>query len=237
VGTTTTALNIALSLAMQGKAVVLAEMRSSFGTLSCHVRGTPKANLRNLLDLSADQIGIKELDGVLCQEQAGLRILYGPQHANEWKEIEFKQAQAIIKGLTQMVDTVVLDLPCHPSPATEAAIRLCSFIGVIVEREPGAVAAGKAMVAQLQQWGEGGGIIGAIVVNRTVYPVPMDFGEIQSGMGCPILGVVPWAATACLRAIREGAPLVIGQRENDAAFALSDIAQKIAANKLVAINL
>jgi hypothetical protein len=135
-----------------------------------------------------------------------------------------------------MADIVVLDLPYAPSPATEVAVRQCEFVSVIVEREPAAVAAGKNVVAQLQAWGEGGGIIGALVVNRNVYPVPMDFVEIRAGIGCPIVGVVPWAATACLRAIRERAPLVIGQRDNDAAFALSDIASKLAANKLVAIN-
>lgn len=237
VGTTTTALNIALALAMQGKPVILVELRPTFGTLSSHLQGKPKANLRNLLDLNPNQIGVKELDATLCQGQAGLRILFGPQEVNESKEIDPLAAQAIVKGLSQMVDTLVLDLPCQPSPATEAAVRLSSFIAVVVEREPTAVAAGKTMVAQLQQWGEGGGIIGAMVVNRTIYPVPVEFGEIQAGMGCPVVGVVPWAATACLRAIREGAPLVVGQRENEAAFAFSDMAAKLAANKLVALHL
>ena len=237
VGTTTTALNIALSLAIQGAPVILAELRPSFGTLSSHFHRNPKSSLKDLLVLSADRIGARELDAALCQDQAGLRVLFGPQLAGDAQEIAPQQADAIVRGLSQMAEILVLDLPTQPSAATEAAVRLCDFIAVVLEREPASVAAGKAMVSQLQAWGVGGGVLGAVIVNRTVYPVPIEIGEIQAGIGCPIIGMVPWAATACLRAIREGAPLVIAQRDNDAAMSLAEIAGKIAKYQLAALNL
>ncbi|HUY87934.1 MAG TPA: response regulator [Pirellulales bacterium] len=237
VGTTTTALNIALSLAVRGKPVILAELRPSFGVLSCHLHANPKGTLRGLLDLPAEQIGARQLDSVLCQDQAGLRVLFGPQHAEDSKEIAPQQAEAIVKGLSQLAEIVLLDLPSQPSCATEAAVRLCDFVAVVIEREPAAVAAGKEMVAQLQCWGVGSGLMGAVIVNRTVFPISMELAEIQTGMGCPIVGLIPWAATACLRALREGAPLVVGQRDNDASFSYAEIADKIAANKLVPLTL
>lgn len=237
VGTTTTALNIALSLAVRGKAVILAELRPSYGTLACHLRWNAQNNLRGLLDLPLAQLGVDELEAALCQGQAGLRILFGPQQAKEGKDIDPDFAVAIIKGLLQMADFLVLDLPNQPSPATEAAVHMCNFVAVVTEREPAAVAAGRVVVHQLQAWSVGGGVVGAVIVNRTIYPVPIEFVEIQSTMGCPIVGMVPWAATACLRALRDGVPLVLGQRENDAACSLVEIAAKIAENKLVGMTL
>lgn len=236
-GTTTTALNVALSLAMQGKPVIFVELRPYFGTLACHLNRIPQNNLRNLLDLPPEQIGPQELDSALCQCQAGLRVLFGPQQAKEYKDIDPKQAEAIVRGLARKAEFVVLDLPNQPSPATQAAVQLCSFVAVVTEREPAAIAAGKATLNQLQSWGVGGDVVGTIIVNRTIYPITMDIAEIQAGMGCPIVGVVPWAATACLRALREGEPLVVAQRDNDAALGLAEIAGKVIDNKLVGINL
>lgn len=235
VGTTTTALNIALALSLKGKSVILAELRPSYGTLSCHLNRNPQINSRNLLDLSPAEIDSAAVDAVLCQGQSGLRILFGPQQAKESKEIDAKQAEAIIKGLYG-AEYIVLDLPNHPSPATQAAVRLCQFVAVIVEREPAAVAAGKVTINQLQAWGVGGDQVGAIVVNRTVFPVTMEFAEIQSGLGCAIVGIVPWAATACLRALKEGSPLVASQPDNDASISLVEIAGKISAGKLSSLR-
>jgi len=65
----------------------------------------------------------------------------------------------------------------------------------------------------------------------------MEYAELQPGLGCAIVGIVPWAATACLRALKEGSPLVISQRDNDASVSLMDIAGKIATDKLVGIQL
>lgn len=237
VGTTTTALNIALTLAMRGKPTILAELRPSFGVLAWHFGESPKSGLRALLDLPAEQIGVRELDAALSREQAGLRVLFGPLHANEWKEIEPAQAEAIIKGLSQLADDVLLDLPSQPSHATEAALRLCDQIVLVVEREPAAVFAGKEVVAQLQDWGVGDHLAGALVVNRTVFPIPMEIGEIQTILGRPVVGMIPWAATACQRALREGTPLAVGQRENDASIIFAELAQKIAVRKLVPMSL
>ena len=236
-GTTTTALNIAMALSQQGKSVILVELRSSFGTLSCHLSRNPQSNLRNVLELPPERIGAEELDSVLCQNQAGLRVVYGPQQAKESKEVDPKQAEAIIRGFSGMAEYVILDLPNQPSAATRAAVRLCHFIAVVTEREAASVMSGKVTINQLQSWGIGGDLVGAIVVNRTVFPIPIEFSEIQSGLGCAIVGVVPWAATACLRALKDCSPLVVSQRDNDASLSLTEIAGKIAADKLVAMNM
>lgn len=198
VGTTTTTVNIALSLALQGKPAILAELRPSFGTLALHLRQTPQSNLSNLLALPAERIDSLALDSAICQDRAGLRVLFGPQQASEQKEIAPEQAEALVTALSQMSEFVFLDLPNQPSPATQAAVRHCDFVAVVTEREPASVAAGKVTVNQLQAWGVGGGLVGAIVVNRAVFPISMEFAEIQSVMGCPIVCIVPWAATACL---------------------------------------
>ena len=225
VGTTTTALNVAAALAARGKSVILAEIRPSFGTLVFHLHQQPAKNLRTLLELPGDRIGQYDLNDVLCKGPAGMWILFGPkEQEDECKEIEPFQAEAIIKGLSQLAEFLILDLPTQPSAASRAIASLCQFAVVVTEREPGSVRAGKVVVKQLQAWGVRGNLvggivrIGSIVVNRTIFPNNvMSFAEIQSQMGCEIVGIVPCGATEDLRALTEGVPLVLLNPDNDIA--------------------
>jgi Flp pilus assembly CpaE family ATPase len=232
-GTTTTALNIALSLVVRDKSTILVELRPSYGTLSCHFGQKPQHNLRGLLDLPADQIGEEELDAALCRGHSRLRILFGPQHSGEFKEIEARQAESIVNALSRMAEFVILDLPNQPSPATRAAVSLCDFLAVVAEREPAAVASAKATIDLLQSWGLEGLQKGAILVNRSDLSVPMELAGIESRIGCPVVGMIPWAANACQQALREGNPVVASQPGNAAALSLSEIAERLAVKNLL----
>jgi len=243
VGTTTTALNVAVALAMQGKSTILAEFRPSFGTLSLHLHLQPARSLHSLLALPPERIGQQELNTVLCKGSAGVWILFGSKEEEEFLDIDPRQAEAIINGLSQLAEYVILDLPSLPSAATRAAAHLCNFAAVVTEREPGSVRAGHAVVKQLQKWGMRGNLvgglapIGSIVVNRTIYPsFSMGFSEIQSLMDCEIVGIVPWGATENLKALMEGVPLVLLQPENDASLSYVDIANRVAADKVAGIH-
>ena len=244
VGTTTTALNIAVALAMQGKSVILAEVRPSFGTLVFHVHLQPARSLRTLLDLPTERIGQHDLDAVLCKGPAGVWILFGPKEEEdkEFQQIDPHQAEAIVKGLSQMAELVILDFSSQPSAATRAAANLCDFAAVVTEREPGSVRAGKVVVKQLQTWGIQGNLVGGIVrvgsiiVNRTIYANnSMSFAEIQSLMGCEIVGIIPWAATENMRALIEGVPLVLLQPDHDSAISSVEIANRLSTENVVGI--
>ncbi len=237
VGTTTTALNIAQSLAHQGKSVVLVELRPFFGTLSCHLNRKPSSNLGSLLEMPLDQIGERQLASVLAKGLDGLQILFGPQKAEEFRDIEAAQADAIVKGMSHNFEFVVLDLPNQPSEATRAAVNLCEFVAIVAESESASVQAGRTLVDHLRSCGIQGGLVGAVIVHRDALPFSMSFSEVQSTLGCQIVAMVPYAGPACLRALSEGSPLVVSQRDNEAAMNLAEIASKFAANKLLGMTL
>ena len=237
VGTTTTALNVAVALAMQGKSVILAELRPSFGTLAFHLPQLPARSLRALLDLPPDRVGQYELNAVLCKGPAGLWILLGPKEDEEnFREVDPLRVEAIIKGLSRLAEYVILDLPPEPTCSTQAATNLCHFAAIVTEREPASVQAGTVVAKNLKAWGVHGNLagglvqIGVIVVNRTIYPnYSMAFADIQAQMGCEIIGISPWGATENLKALNERVPLVLLQPENDTALSYVEIANRLTA--------
>ncbi len=237
VGTTTVALNVAAALSKQQRSVVAVELRSYFGSFAQHLKQTPENNLRTLLELEPDQITRRELAKCVISSQSGVRVLFGPQKIEEIKEIEPEQAEAVIKGLTQMGEFVVVDLPSYPSSANRAALRVCDLVGLVVEPEPTCINAGKMALALFKSWGVSGSLIGAVVVNAKPSAMGMNVSEISARLGCEVVGVVPPAAEACLVAQQAGVPLVLSQPENRAANNLSEIANRLAAGKMIRLSL
>ncbi len=170
VGTTTVALNFATAFVMQGKKVVAAEIRSSYGTFSAQLNLVQPLGLVSLLELDPGKIGERDVSSHLIDLPSGLRLLVGPQSVAENREIEPKQVEMILNTIASMVDYVILDLPCYPSVANQVSMQRCDLVTLVVEPESTALASGIVAVEQMRAWGLQGDRIGVIVVNRTPCP-------------------------------------------------------------------
>jgi pilus assembly protein CpaE len=217
VGTTTVALNVALALAKEQKAVILVEMRPSFGTLAYHLRQQPLKGLRSILDDFPERCSESDLQVLLSEGPLGLRVLFGPQQADLFKEIEPQHAQAAIKALATMADFVILDLPNQPSVATQTAVRLCCFVNVVTERTLDSVVCAKVALKQLRVWGVAADSVGTIIVNRTENPALVDPADIQTRLGCELVGVIPPGTPANFQTLESGAPVVLTRGDQVAA--------------------
>ena len=237
VGTTTVALNVASILARQEKSVIAVELRSDYGTFSLQLRKSPDENLGSLVELDAEQITERELSKRLFSSPFGVRVLFGPQKAHEFKQIEPDRAEAVIEGLTDMADYTIIDLPCYASSANKAAIRRCDFVALVVAPEITCVMSGKVTLELLRSWDISGGLVGAVVVNRTIAARAMKLREIRSRLACEIVGVVPPAAEACIAAQERGVPLVIYQPDSMAAVNLIEMTNRLIAGEVIAVAL
>jgi DNA-binding response OmpR family regulator len=237
VGTTTVALNVASVLARQEKSVIAVELRSNYGTFSLQLRKVPDENLGSLLELDPERSNERELSKRLFSSPFGLRVLFGPQKVDEFKEIEPDQAEAVIEGLAGMADYTVIDLPYSASGANQAAIRCCDYVALVVAPELTCVLSGKVTLELLRLWGVSGGLVGAVVVNRTIAARAMKLREIRSRLGCEIVGVVPPAVEACIAAQERGVPLVIYEPDSMAAANLTEMANRLVAGEVIAVTL
>lgn len=229
VGTTTVALNVATALVQMERSVVALEFRSSPGTFSLQMNQTPSDGLQNLLQLDSKRIDERELRMRLVKTPFGLDVLFGPQRINEIEELEYDQAEAVINGLTGIADYTVVDFPCHPSRASQAAIKLCNFVGLVVEPEPVCLDLAKGTLELLASWGVGEARMGVVAVNRTPLPEPVSLATIQDRLGLEIFGVVYPAAEAINAAHTQqrGIPLVMSQPQNLASSNLADLARRL----------
>jgi septum formation inhibitor-activating ATPase MinD len=96
---------------------------------------------------------------------------------------------------------------------------------------------GKVTLELLKSWGVSGGLVGAIVVNRTMVARAMKLHEVRSRLGCEIVGVVPPAAEACMAAQERGVPLVIYEPDSRVAVNLTEMTNRLVTGEVISVSL
>lgn len=171
----------------------------------------------------------------LVQHASGARILFGPQRAQDCKDLEPGLAEALVRCLAEGTDYVVLDLPAYPSPASLAALARCHRLALVVEHEPTCVETGRAMLELLASLGGGMNVVGAVVVNRAPMAMPMPLKDLHTRLGCPVLGVIPPAPDVCCMALKQGSPVVLSEPTHAVAMALNELAGRISSDRVMAM--
>lgn len=236
VGTTTVVLSVAAVAARQSKDVIAADIRSCFGTFSVQLGRAGVENLSGLLGIDPQAIDERTVSACLMNLDFGPRILFSPQNVAEFKEITPEHAEAITQALAGMADLVVIDLPSYPCAASEAAVRHCDYVAIVVERDPAATASAKLTVELLKSWGIGAERIGAVVVKRNALSAGPSVKDLCQEIGCSLVGVVPQAADSCMDAQRRGLPLVLTEPESMAAASLTELADRLTAERVVPMS-
>ena len=229
VGTTTVALNVGSVLAQRNKAIV-AELRSTLGTLSQFFR--PQARNRSitcLLDLEPAMIAETQVASCLWPYRSipGLSLLFGPQTVEPCQEPGQAHAKGILAVLARLADFVVVDLPAALSEANRAAIQASDFVALVVERDPICVQTGKLIRQSIEGWNHAPEM-GAVIVNRAPLDASASVAEIELQLGMPILGVIPPAPDVCCAAQSAYTPLVAFDPESLAAGSMTALAKRLA---------
>jgi Flp pilus assembly CpaE family ATPase len=227
-GTTTVALNTAAILAQLSKTVIAFEPRSYGGSFSLQTQQTPARNLRYLLDLEVERITAEEVQKCLVALPSGVNAIFAPQKAEEFREVQSAQAEAIITAAAQIADYVVIDLASDPSSVSQVAAGKCDHLTLVVERNLSCVAAGARTVQLLRHWGIEDRSFSAAIVIKDSLGAFMSPADLEARLGCAIAGVVPPAAELCVRSHRTGTPFAVLEPDNIATESLMSLAKKLA---------
>ncbi|MFP4250278.1 MAG: CpaE family protein [Armatimonadota bacterium] len=234
VGVTTTAINVATTLAVRGKSTIAVEMRGRHGTFSSLISRSPVENISHLVAYGADQITSEAIDSRLMRTPFGLRALFGPQEARQEVEITPEQASAIVDATSKLSDYMVLDIPACPCEAAREAMRRAWRVFLVLEPEPAAIRAAEVTLDSLRTAGVTGQLMGALMVNRAAVPVGPSLEEIQERLNIQIHAVIPPAAEACAAAQRTGTPVVLAQPESVYAASIGEATDRLTAEQMAA---
>ncbi|MBI1792016.1 MAG: response regulator [Acidobacteria bacterium] len=221
VGCTTVALNVAALIAEQKNTVTAVELRPSYGSFASHLKQAPAHNWGQLPE-SEDSP-----ERALARTRFGFDVLYGPQKPDEFREISPDAARTWISKLSRRAAFTVIDLPGVAAAFSEAAVRLTNFAAVVTESDDSSLAAARLAVELLKSWGLAPSRMGLVIVNRAMLADAVKPQDVESELGCEVLGVVAPAPDACLAAQRAGTPLALLRPHSAFTNCLAGVAQKI----------
>ncbi|MGI5819056.1 MAG: AAA family ATPase [Armatimonadota bacterium] len=234
VGASTTALNLAASLAVRGKSAIAVEMRGRHGVFSSLLSRSPAENISHLLEYGAGQLTEQAVGSRLFRTPFGLRVLFGPQEARQEAEISPEQAVAIVDACCNMSDHTIVDVPAYHSEAGTEVMRRAWRVFLVLEPEPASIRCAQVTLDRLRMAGVTGQLLGAVLVNRAAVPVGPNLDDVSERLGIEIHAVIPPAAEACAAAQRSGTPAVLAQPDSVYAVSMGEAADRLTAPRIAA---
>jgi pilus assembly protein CpaE len=212
VGTTTVAANCASVAALSGNAAILCELRSNFGSLSLQLNARPREHVGTLLRPQECTQGA-DPDDYLVRDSSGLRILFGPPMDELDIGLTGPQAKIVIDALRPHAKLIFLDLAAGLNDLNNEIVKMCDRVVLVLDCEMTSIGAAKGIIDQLQQTSIRHSIK-AVVVKRTPLSVPPRIDQVQSILGCDLIGTIPPGADALALAVKTGSTLATLQPED-----------------------
>src|SRR5207302_11309156 len=175
----------------------------------------------------------EEVQKCLVALPSGVNAIFAPQKADEYREVQPAQAEAIIRSEAQLADFVVIDLPSEPCAVIQTAAGSCDHLTLVVERSLSCVAAGARTVQLLRHWGMEERSFSAVIVIRDALGAFMSPSDLETRLCCAIAGVVPPAGELCVHSNRTGTPFALLEPDNIATGSLMALAGKLAEPALI----
>lgn len=233
-GVTTLAVNLAVKLAENGNQVILLEFRPDYGTVALHLNLKPTISLAALRPLEPVAITDQVVNRLLNETGVGVRVLCGPQKAEEFGPFGAGLAGALLARLITQCDYVIVDLPPAVDEATETILKSSDQVLVVLEPEVTSVAAATQRVNQITAYSSTI-TIRLIAVNRQGAML-LSLREIENRLDRPLLDVFPPAIDAMSVAVQFGMPVAVSQPNHAYAERISDLLKQLQESKATALH-
>lgn len=215
VGTSTLVVNIAIALAQGGSSVVVIDLCPYFGTVTSLLGLQPE---HAISDLPKSPRG---LEALLITHESGVRVLPGPQTAEDYRRISPSDVDNLVQELRTMAQYLLIDIPGHPSNITEAALTKCDLVAVVARSSPGSLASIDSTISLLTKLGIDRERL-RIVLIESGEPSQMDF-KVEF----PLLGILPYDAKGCFEGEERRTPIILSEPNSAMASSLRELAHRI----------
>jgi len=224
-GTTTTLINVGACLSLQGKRVIVAELRPGLGHLQTMLGLAAGDGTLGLYALDPSHIHARSVTAWVVRHTSGLQVLSAPTGLRPELRIDVEQARAIVAALTALADVVLIDLPPFPTPESEAAIGVSDRVILTMEPTRIGLESAAAMAAYAKTHARPAADLRVVIINRAPLASPVAVRQIQERLGWMVLGGVPPAPDECARAQQLGSPVIQSAPDSTVAQACKELAR------------
>jgi pilus assembly protein CpaE len=226
-GTTTVALNVAIGLQSRGQEVILAELNPGRGTVALDLGIPSPLGLGHLLARALKDIHLRSVDAELITHKSGVRLLlssYRPRDTD--MEQAVPQMEAIVRNLTVMCTTLLIDLGSGIRPHVKPVLQLSDRVLLVVEPVFPAPSIARALIDELHGSGISKSRMALVLVLRERTSLQIPWRQVESDLALPLAGIITPSPEQAHQASQGGMPIVTMQPDS----LMADQLQKLAAN-------
>jgi pilus assembly protein CpaE len=235
VGTTTIAVNVAMSMARQKPdRVVLVDLHLQFGQVTTHLNLEAK---QSLADVVRDEAAMSEpelLRTYAARHDSGLHVLAGPTSPELAELVTSGHVDKILTTLLESYDLVVIDAGSWLDERTMSAFEHAESVIFTVCPEIGAL---KALHALLEYLNEAGSVAAksTFVLNNQFAREVLKLRDVETALGTQVATELPYDPFIYLKAVNEGVPVILGAPRSVAAERFAKLASTAFASDAVVV--
>jgi CheY-like chemotaxis protein len=233
VGTTTLAVNVAISLvqgAASGKRVILADMRSGLSATAFPLGLRGRGSTRALLQQSADQLDQFKVEAQVEEHRTGLRVLMGQMEPpGVALEMSAAHAELIARELGMMSDYLLLDMGVGLDEANRRLLPRCHHVVVCIEPQRTSLTLAEMLLNEmatglnLPQYK-----VSLVLVNKAPSAASFTKQTIEGLLKRELAGVITPAPELAFQSVEQGTPMVLLQPSSLATQQVQTIANHLA---------
>lgn len=206
VGTTTVALNVAMTLVQGGQSVIYVELTPRVGTAASLLK-VPQISALEDSSAHLDDMNRNFVIQLLMQHSTGLQVLcVSPWTKGVGSQISTEHLTALFRELRGLADYLVLDFPLEPSLPTMCFLTQCQILDLVMGTDSIFLALAKSQLEFIQRHSDTP--ICLTLVNRSGIPPADDLHGIQEQAGFAQPVIIPPAPELCHTASIKGMPIV-----------------------------
>jgi len=209
-GTSTLAVNIAVTMASRKQDVILLELRPGLGIAGALLGINKPSGLTALMQNNPEPITPALVEKEIVGHPSGLRSLLSSFEPHDFAIIQqAARIEAIARVLAAMTQNLLIDLGNGLTEISAKLLMSSDHVIILVEPMRHTVTMAKALVTDLQTLGLAQSKVDFVLVNRERSSLQMARAKIEEVLGQPVIGMITPAPELAYQSAESGVPIVV----------------------------
>jgi CheY-like chemotaxis protein len=209
-GTSTLAVNIAVTMAGRKQDVILMELRPGLGIAGALLGINKPSGLTALLQHNAEEINTALVEKEIVSHPSGLRSLLSSYEPHDYAMIQqAARIETIARSLAAMTQNLIIDLGNGLTEISAKLLMATDHVLILIEPMRHTVTMAKALVTDLETLGLAQSKMDFVLVNRERSSLQMARAKIEEILGQPVIGMITPAPELAYQSAESGVPIVV----------------------------
>jgi pilus assembly protein CpaE len=229
VGTTTVAVNLAVSLAKSGErpSVALLDMNTLFGEIPLFLEMAPKFHWGEITK-NIDRLDETFLSNILTQHRTGIQVLPSPAYLNGHVRPTPEIMARLLGVMQRIFDFVIIDAGQSTNDTSLKVLEITNTLLLVTILSLPCLANTGKLMKSLTDLGYMAPDRIKVVVNRYMKKAEISLKEAEAGLGRELFCTIPNDYGATMAAINNGKPLLDIVPKSEITRSFLDLAQALA---------